>query len=73
MQLGAFPDDVDFAKYENLCDEMLFDLGVKVLKKSLFDLKKLICFTKPERNKGYCDSSCSSKSMSKLDISARYR
>ena len=40
MQLGAFPDDVDFAKYEKLCDEILFDLGVKVLKKSLFDFKK---------------------------------
>ena len=37
MQLGAFSDDVDFAKYEKLCDEMLFDLGVKVLKRSLFD------------------------------------
>lgn len=37
MQLGAFPDDVDFLKYEKLCDGMLFDLGVKVLKRSLFD------------------------------------
>jgi DNA polymerase elongation subunit (family B) len=37
MQLGAFPDDVDFAKYEKLCDEMLFDLGAKVLRRSLFD------------------------------------
>ena len=37
MQLGEFPDDVDFAKYEKLCDEMLFDLGVKVLKRSLFN------------------------------------
>lgn len=36
MQLGAFPSDVDFTKYEKPCDEMLFDLGVKVLKKSLF-------------------------------------
>ena len=37
MQLGEFPNDVDFAKYEKLCDEMLFDLVVKVLKRSLFD------------------------------------
>lgn len=36
MQLGEFPDDIDFAKYEKLCDEMLFDLGAKVLKRSLF-------------------------------------
>jgi hypothetical protein len=37
MQLGEFPEDVDFSKYEKLCDEMLFDLGAKVLKRSLFD------------------------------------
>lgn len=37
MQLGAFPNDMDFTKYEKICDEMLFDLGVKVLKRSLFD------------------------------------
>ena len=37
MQLGAFPEDIDFAKYVKLCDEMLFDLGAKVLRRSLFD------------------------------------
>jgi hypothetical protein len=36
MELGEFPEDVDFAKYEKLCDEMLYDLGIKVIKKALF-------------------------------------
>ena len=36
MQIGEFPDDIDFVKYEKLCDEMLFDLGIKVIKKALF-------------------------------------
>lgn len=37
MQLGEFPEYIDFAKYEKLCDEMLFDLGAKVFRRSLFD------------------------------------